>query len=116
MKCPEFPQFVRRLPRADLPLDELTGWLLQGDDGQVLLLQVDREQSLPEHQHGDQWGIVIDGEMELTVAGETDTYRRGDSYFIPAGTPHRAILREGFRALDLFADRDRYRVKAGCSR
>ncbi len=116
MKSPEFPQFVRKLPRADLPLEELKGWLLRGEDGQVLLLQVDQEQSVPEHTHGDQWGIVIDGEMELTVAGRTDTYRRGDSYFIPAGTPHKAILHEGIRVLDLFADRDRYGVKASDGR
>ena len=110
MKAPAFPQFIRNLPRAALPIEGLKGWLLQGEEGQVLLLRVDHEQSLPEHEHGDQWGIVIDGEMELTVGGNTDTYRRGDSYFIPAGTPHRAILRKGFRALDLFADRDRYRI------
>ena len=116
MKSPAFPEFVRNLPRANLPLEDLKGWLLLGKDGQVLLLQVDQEQSLPEHEHGDQWGIVIDGEMELTVAEKTDTYRRGDSYFIPAGTPHKAILRAGFRALDLFADRDRYRAKASGDR
>ncbi len=111
MKSPAFPEFVRKLPRADLPLEELNGWLLRGEEGQVLLLQVDEERSLPEHEHGDQWGIVIDGEMELTLGGKTDTYRRGDSYFIPCGTPHGAILRKGFRALDLFADKDRYCVK-----
>ena len=69
MKNPAFPEFVRNLPRADLPLEELRGWLLRGESGQVLLLEVDQERSLPEHEHGDQWGIVIDGEMELTVAG-----------------------------------------------
>lgn len=111
MKSPAFPQFVRKLPRADLPLEDLNGWLLRGEDGQVLLLQVDDEQHVPEHMHGDQWGIVIDGSMELTIGGKTETYQRGDSYFIPAETAHKAILHKGLRVLDLFADRNRYRVK-----
>jgi quercetin dioxygenase-like cupin family protein len=115
MKTPEFPQFIRNLPQADLPVEDLTGWILQGERGQVLLLRVDEEKNFPEHEHGDQWGIVIDGEMELTVAGKTETYRRGDSYFIPSGTPHKAIIRRGFRALDIFADRDRYRVEGDTS-
>jgi len=111
MKVPEFPQFIRNLPRADIPLEEVDAWILQGYDSQVLLLKVDEEKHLPEHTHGDQWGIVIDGEMELTIEGKAETYHRGDSYFIPAGAIHKAILHEGFRALDIFADKNRYRIE-----
>jgi quercetin dioxygenase-like cupin family protein len=111
MKNPEFPEFIKDLPEADLPIDAASGWILQGEDGQVLFMLFDREEHIKEHEHGDQWGIVVDGEMELTIGGKTETYRRGDSYFIPAGTPHKAIIRKGFRALDLFADRNRYRQK-----
>ena len=113
MKAPEFPRFIRDLPQADLPIEDVIGWIMQGERGQVMLLQVDEEKAVPEHAHGDQWGIVIEGEMDLTIAGKTETYRRGDSYFIPSGTSHGAILRSGFRALDMFADRDRYRIKDG---
>lgn len=114
MKIPEFPDFVRNLPRADIPLEDVDAWILQGSESQVLLLEVDEEQHLPVHTHGDQWGIVIEGEMELTVEGKTEMYRRGDSYFIPAGAAHSAVLRKGFRALDIFADKDRYRIRGDC--
>ncbi len=114
MKIPEFPRFIRSLPKADIPIEGVDAWILQGVDKQILLLEVHEEQDLPEHKHGDQWGIVIEGEMELTIGKETETYRRGDSYFIPAGTPHKAILHEGFRALDIFADRDRYQIRKDC--
>ena len=114
MKIPEFPRFIRSLPKGDIPIEGADAWILQGIDKQILLLEVHEEQDLPEHQHGDQWGIVFDGEMELTIGEETETYRRGDSYFIPAGTPHKAILHGGFRALDIFADRDRYTIRKDC--
>jgi quercetin dioxygenase-like cupin family protein len=111
MKSPEFPRFIRNLPRPELPLEDAEAWIMQGDNGQILLLQVNHEQRIAEHAHGDQWGIVIEGEMELTIGGKAETYRRGDSYFIPAGTPHNALLYKGFRALDLFADKNRYSLK-----
>jgi len=111
MSSSEFPAFVRGLPEADLPFAGLRGWLLQSDSGQVLFNESDIEVSVPEHAHGDQWGVVIAGKIELTIGAQTKTYGRGDTYFIPAGTPHRARIYPGFRAIDYFADRDRYRPR-----
>ncbi len=111
MTLSEFPAFVRNLPEAALPFDGLRGWLLQSDSGQVLFNESDVQVSVSEHSHGDQWGVVVDGEIELSIGGETRTYRSGDTYFIPAGTVHRAQIRPGFRAVDYFADRDRYRPR-----
>lgn len=106
-----FPEFVQRLPEADLPVAGLRGWLLQSEDGQMLFMEAGAEARVPEHAHGDQWGIVVDGSMELTIGGVTRTFARGDSYFIPGGTRHAAVLHPGFRAIDFFADRDRYRAR-----
>lgn len=111
MKAPKFPEFIKNLPAADLPADGICGWLVQSENGQVLFLQADRQVQIPAHSHGNQWGIVIDGAMELTIDEKTETYRQGDSYFIPAGVMHGAILDKGFRALDYFADKDRYKIK-----
>jgi quercetin dioxygenase-like cupin family protein len=47
----------------------------------------------------------------LTRGGETAVYRRGDSYYIPAGVKHGARLFAGFKALDYFKDPDRYQVR-----
>ncbi len=111
MKPQEYPDFIKSLPQADLPVQGAAGWLLNGNNGQVLFLQTDETTLVPDHSHGDQWGIVIEGEMELTIGGKTDTYHQGDSYFIPAGTVHKATLYKGFRALDFFADKERYKTK-----
>ena len=111
MTSSEFPAFVRSLPEAALPFDGLRGWLLQSDSGQVLFNESDIQVSVPEHSHGDQWGVVIDGEIELTIGGETRTYRCGNTYFIPAGTAHKAQIHPGFRAVDYFADRGRFRQR-----
>ena len=108
----EFPAFVRSLPEADLPFEGLRGWLLQSESGQILFNESDIEVSVPEHSHGNQWGIVIDGKIELTVGDQTRTYSHGDTYFIAAGTAHRARIHPGFRALDYFADRNRYRPRS----
>jgi mannose-6-phosphate isomerase-like protein (cupin superfamily) len=107
----EFPDFVRRLPRADLPFEGLRGWLLQSQWGQVLFNESDIELSVPAHTHGNQWGTVIDGRIELTIGGKKRLYQRGDSYFIPAGTTHSAVIYPGFRAVDYFEDKERYQTK-----
>jgi quercetin dioxygenase-like cupin family protein len=111
MKKSTFPEFIKNLPEADLPVAGIRGWLLNSENGQLLFLQADETIRLPEHTHGDQWGIVVDGKMELTIGEKTNAYGQGDSYFIPAETPHKATLYKGFRVLDFFADKDRYRVK-----
>lgn len=106
-----FPPFVKNLPEADLPFEGLRGWLLESAAGLVMFNESDIEVTVPEHSHGDQWGIVIDGEIELTIGDARRTYRKGDTYFIPSGTPHRAKIYPGFRAVDYFADKDRYRKR-----
>lgn len=109
MSSSEFPAFVQNLSEADLPFVGTRGWLLESESGQILFIESDIEAPVPEHSHGDQWGVVIDGKIELTIGEQTRTYSRGDTYFIPAGTVHCARIYPGFRAVDYFSDRDRYR-------
>ncbi len=111
MKSSEFPDFVRALPEADLPFEGLRGWLLQSESGQVLFNEADIELTVPEHSHGCQWGVVIAGKIDMTINGQTQTYTCGDTYFIPDGMRHQARIYPGYRAVDYFADRNRYRIK-----
>jgi quercetin dioxygenase-like cupin family protein len=106
-----FPTLVTDLPRIDVPLPGVTGWLLQGESRQAVFFRLEPGMVIPEHSHGAQWGMVVDGEVELTIAGETRVYGKGDSYEIPAGTPHSARCAGGALALDLFADPNRYRAR-----
>ena len=107
-----FPLFIKNLPEAELPFIGLRGWLQQGETGQVLFNESDVELTVSEHKHGEQWGIVIDGKIEMTIGEVTTTFVRGDSYHIPAETLHSAVIYPGFRAVDYFADKNRYKVRA----
>ena len=99
---------ITRLPQADIPLDGVRAWISQATDHQVVFFDIDPIGVVPSHTHGEQWGIVVEGEMELTIGDETRRYGPGDSYHIPAGVPHGAKFLSHFRAIDVFADADRY--------
>ena len=111
MNSQDFPPFVRSLPEADLPFDGLKGWLLRSDAGLIMFNESAIEVSVPEHSHGDQWGVVLGGRIDLTIGDRARTYGRGDTYFIPKGVLHKAQIYPGFRAVDYFADKHRYRER-----
>jgi quercetin dioxygenase-like cupin family protein len=106
-----FPDFIARLPEADANFPGVKVWLLQGSTASAIFVEAREDSEVPEHAHGVQWGIVVDGEMDLTIGGVTRTYRRGDEYLIPAGVAHRAKLRAGVRVIDVFDDPARYRPR-----
>ncbi len=106
-----FPEVITALPRADVPGERVRTYLLQGDDNQVAFVAFDADVDAPEEAHAAQWVVVLAGEVELTMAGEQAVYRRGDTYYIPAGVPHAARVKAGSRLLDLFDQADRFRVK-----
>jgi quercetin dioxygenase-like cupin family protein len=107
----EYPAVIRQLPEADVGLEGVRGWILQGLNHQMVFFDIQPIGRIPEHSHGEQWGVVIDGEMELTIGGEMRVCRKGDAYHIPAGAPHSARIRTRLKALDFFADRNRYKAK-----
>ena len=109
----QFPDFIQRLPEVDVDLPGFSGRLLQALDHQAVLMSFDADVVVPEHEHGDQWEFVVAGEVELTVDGVTRTYRPGDSVHIPAGTPHGASVKAGYRAVAFFDEPERYRVRGG---
>ncbi|MFQ5778207.1 MAG: cupin domain-containing protein [Terriglobia bacterium] len=106
-----YPSEILNLPEADIPFAGVRGWLLQGRKGSVVFFDIDAIGQVPPHAHGAQWGIVLEGEMELTLEGETRTYRRGDRYYIPAGRTHSASFKTRTYVLDFFAEPDRYQPR-----
>jgi mannose-6-phosphate isomerase-like protein (cupin superfamily) len=111
MTSQDFPSFVQALPEAEMSAPGHRGWLLQGDAGQVLYHEADTEVEQPEHAHGEQWGVVLRGRIEVTIEGRIRVFTRGDVYHIPSGARHRVHLFPGFRAVDHLGGRDGYRVK-----
>ena len=106
-----YPPIIRDLPLADIPFEGVKGHLLQGANRQVIFFDIEPIGTIPEHSHGAQWGVILEGEVELTISGVTRTCRKGDSYYIPAGAPHSVAVKTHCKALDLFADADRYKAR-----
>ena len=106
-----FPEMITGLPEADVPVAGVRAWISQAEDHQILFLDIEAGADVPPHSHGDQWGIVVEGEMDLTIGGVTRRCRPGDSYFIPAGVEHGAKFLTHFRVIDMFGDAHRYLPK-----
>jgi quercetin dioxygenase-like cupin family protein len=107
-----YPQMITELPEVEIPFNGVKGWLLQGIDKQVVFFDIETKASIPEHSHGEQWGVVVDGEAELVVDGVKKICRKGDTYHIPAGGLHSVTFRTRFKTIDFFAEVDRYKPKS----
>lgn len=100
-----WPDFIAgKLPRAEVPVPGLDARIVDDGRCQVALFAFADAGTVPEHTHADKWGIVVDGSMELTVAGSTEVIRAGGSYFVPAGTAHGARVEGGTRIIEIFAE------------
>ncbi len=111
MASADYPEMITNLPEADVPFKGVRAWISQAPDHQVVFFDMEPIGLVAAHRHGEQWGIVVEGEMELTIGGVTKRYRAGDSYHIPGGVEHAARFLTHTRVIDVFADVDRYRAR-----
>ncbi|MFO7890915.1 MAG: cupin domain-containing protein [bacterium] len=107
----DFPDIVKNLPEADIPFKGVRGWILQSEDKQIVFMDIAPIGKVDEHSHSAQFGVLLDGEMSLTIAGETKRYKKGDSYFIPENVVHSAIFHSQVKVMDMFNEKDRYKIK-----
>jgi quercetin dioxygenase-like cupin family protein len=107
----DFPAIITQLPEVDIHFPGVRGWLLLGDDHQIGFFEYFQAADAGEHAHGAQWGVIVEGEMDLTIGGKTETLRAGDTYYIPAGVMHGARWKGPLKSIDFFNDRDRYKAK-----
>lgn len=62
-----------------------------GDNMLLSLVEIDANSEVPNHTHPhEQGGIVIEGEMEMGIAGEVKVLKPGDMYIIPGDVEHYA--------------------------
>jgi len=76
--------------------------------GQHLMLsylQMDEGAEVPLHQHPhEQGGVLLQGQVQLTIGEETRTVTAGSLFLIPPNTPHRAVAVNGpATVLDVFS-------------
>jgi quercetin dioxygenase-like cupin family protein len=69
------------------------------------LVEIDAHGHVPNHTHPhEQAGIVIEGEMEMGIAGEVRVLKPGDMYIIPGGVEHYARCGDiPAKVLDIFS-------------
>lgn len=108
-----YPEVIVRLPEADIQFKGIRARILQGEKHQLVFFEMEPSAQVPEHCHDyDQWGMMIEGRMELTINGETRTIEKGDEYVIPAQAKHYAKFPCKSRVMDLFSEKSRYKTKS----
>ena len=106
-----FPEPITNLPEADMPFPNYQAYLSQGKDHQIIFMQFNEDIDLPEHSHESQWGIVLEGKIQLTIDGVKNTYAKGDRYFIPKNAKHSGKIFAGYADITFFNQSDRYSIK-----
>jgi quercetin dioxygenase-like cupin family protein len=106
-----FPEPIKNLPEADIPLGGVTAYLLQSDTHQILFMHFEKDVDLPEHSHAAQVGFVLSGRIELTIDGAKREYSKGDIYYIPENVKHSGKIHVGYADITFFNEPDRYKAK-----
>lgn len=76
-----------------------------GDRIMMSMVEIAPHAVVPMHSHpNEQAGVVMQGEFQFTIGGETKTLRQGDAYLIPGGVEHEVKGSDGWSmALDIFS-------------
>lgn len=106
-----FPEPIIGLPEADIPLEGIKAYLSQGKNHQIIFMEFEKDVILEEHSHESQWGIVLEGKIDLTINGKDFIYKKGDRYFIPKGVIHSGKIYTGYADMTFFNQKDRYKIK-----
>ncbi|TKG94236.1 cupin domain-containing protein [Puteibacter caeruleilacunae] len=100
---------ISKFPKADIQLEGVDSRLIQAGEQQFIFMEFDNDVEVPPHSHNAQWGVVLEGEMEITISGKVHLLKKGDSYFIEKDEVHSAKIKAGYKDLTLFDQADRYR-------
>ncbi len=106
-----FPEAIKNLPIADIPIKGLTAYLSQGQNHQILYMQFEEDTKLTEHAHEAQYGIVLEGRIDLNIDGVMKSYTKGNRYYIPSGVKHHGKIYAGYADITFFNEKDRYKIK-----
>ena len=76
-----------------------------GEKVMMSLIETAPHAVVPNHSHPhEQAGMMLQGEFEMTIGGETRLLKPGDSYVIPGGVEHSVRCLDGWAtALDIFS-------------
>lgn len=108
----KYPEVVTDLPEAIIQFKGIKAWVLQGKRHQLVFFEMEPQTQVPEHSHDyPQWGIMVDGEMQLVIDGKAHLLKKGDDYVIPPKAKHYASFPVKCRVIDFFQEKTRYKTK-----
>jgi len=80
-----FPGFVKNLLKADYSSDgagAIRGFVVEGKNNQVVFNENDEAIEFTPHTHAASFRVVLEGECELVIEGESKVYRAGEVYHV----------------------------------
>ncbi|PJE69545.1 MAG: cupin domain-containing protein [Candidatus Staskawiczbacteria bacterium CG10_big_fil_rev_8_21_14_0_10_38_10] len=107
-----FSGLVANLDVLDLKDPRVSAWMLETKKGQQIVLMCFRQDFCSDEFHVNncsQWGVVLGGEMVLWT-DKKRVLKKGDTFFIPEGMPHRVRIRRGYKDITVF-DGQRYSIR-----
>jgi quercetin dioxygenase-like cupin family protein len=106
-----FPKPIADLPEANIPFSGVKAFLSQGVNHQIIFMEFSEDVNLSEHSHESQWGIVLEGKIDLIINGIKASFVKGDRYFIPKDVKHSGKIYAGYADMTFFNQVDRFEEK-----
>ena len=95
-----YPDRVRTLPLYDGRFD---AYRLAAAGADVLSASYPAGPHIPAHTHAtDNHGVIIRGELLLSIEGRTEHYGVGDWYHVPAGVEHAAAFEQETEEIEIW--------------
>ncbi len=92
MTTSNFSERIKSLPRFSEPFD---AFRLAAADCEILFAEYPADTKIDSHRHEtDNYGIITQGELILTMDGHQQRFRPGEWYHVPANVIHSAQFDE----------------------
>ncbi|MGI0132575.1 MAG: cupin domain-containing protein [Thermoplasmata archaeon] len=101
-----FPPSVHQLPKTQLAGIDV--YIHEDGRTQVLFLELPAgrpEVVVPTHTHDVEWGVVVEGEIAMTIDGHEERHGPGATHLIPARVPHSFRFLPGTASVHYFVER-----------
>ncbi|MCJ8312671.1 MAG: cupin domain-containing protein [Pseudomonadales bacterium] len=91
-----YPEKIRSLPIQKGKVDTSSKFILEANNCKVLFASYEPGTRIAPHKHDDAdiHGVVIKGEIILTINGKTNKHVAGDWYHIPPGAKHATLFEQ----------------------
>lgn len=96
------PQF-NDLP-SKLLVAGISGRYAHGQQASFGVVDIEKGSVLPTHHHmHEQITYILEGELEMTIDGQTVLLTPGSYFVIPSNAPHSAIAHSHCKVIDVFS-------------